>query len=53
VNCYSEAVDAINVGGSSNEAVERYWSGAAADPSYGLAKIEVLVSKAMVIRKLF
>jgi hypothetical protein len=52
LNCYSEAVDAVEKGRSLIRAVEKYCSGENADPSYGSPRIEILVTGAKVTRKL-
>jgi|LNFM01.2.fsa_nt_gb hypothetical protein len=48
---YSEAVDAVKQGASPDSAVRRYCSGESAGPCSGLPRIEVLVTKAKVIRR--
>ncbi len=52
LNWYSAAVDAVKLGELPQDAVDRYCSGIEAGYPFTTPRIEILVSKAKVIRKL-
>lgn len=52
VNCYSLAGDEIACGASPDDAIKKYWSGELAGLGYAPPRIEMLVSQAIVRKRL-